>query len=436
LVLIVGPFAAQRVDTRGLERNPLAALVRTSIPRVQAETLNRDWRASIAAGTTVEDFTKLRGRAAGMNVLLVVLESTGAQYLLPYGAAKDPMPNLSALASRALVFDNAYAVYPESIKEIVAILSSRYPALDVAAERHAGIAAPSLASALSSAGYNTALFHSGRFMYLGMDAIVAQLGFAKLADAGDLGGRRDSSFGVDEPSAVESLLQWIDTRNSGQPFFAAYLPIAGHHPYTHAQAGPFPNEDEVDRYRNSLYDGDRALGQLIAGLQSRGLDRKTMIIVMADHGEAFGQHEGNYGHNLALFDENVRVPLLIVLPAANRATHIQRTVSLLDVAPTVLELLGLPAQPAFQGESLLSPQPRAALFFTDYSLALVGLRDACFKFIHAFESGRSRLFDVCRDPGERADLASRFPGHVREYRERLRAWSGAQVANVTRYAAH
>jgi hypothetical protein len=216
--ILIGPFAAQRVDTRGLERNPLAAIVRTSIPRVHAETLTRDWRASIAAKTFAEDFTSLRGQAAGMNVLLVVLESTGAQYLRPYGATSDPMPNLSALAARALVFDNAYAVYPESIKEIVAILSSRYPALDVPAERHAGIAAPSLASALGSAGYRTALFHSGRFMYLGMDGIVAQLGFDTLADAGDIGGRRDSSFGVDGPSAGQHLLEWIDARPPVSPF--------------------------------------------------------------------------------------------------------------------------------------------------------------------------------------------------------------------------
>jgi arylsulfatase A-like enzyme len=175
---------------------------------------------------------------------------------------------------------------------------------------------------------------------------------------------------------------------------------------------------------------------LIAGLHSRGLEPTTVIVIMADHGEAFGQHEGNYGHNLALFDENVRVPLLIVLPESTRATRAERTASVLDVGPTVLELLGLPAPRAFQGESLLSPNRRAALFFTDYSLALVGLRDGCFKFIHELESGRSRLFDVCQDPHERTDQSAHFRAHVSEYRERLRGWSAAQVANVTRYAAH
>ena len=434
LILLVGPFAARRVDTRGLERNPIAALVRTSIPRVQAETLNSDWRLSLSPIEAIEDFSSLRGRAAGLNVLMVVLESTGAQYLRPFGAVTDPMPNLTALAARAIVFDNAYAVYPESIKEIIAIMSSRYPALDVPAERHSGVAAPSLASALGTANYKTALFHSGRFAYLGMDRIVAQLGFHTLADAGDLGGRRDSSFGVDEPSAVEHVLKWIDGLPAGQRFFATYLPIAGHHPYTYAQPGPFANDEEVDRYRNSLYDGDRAIGQLLAGLRARGLERSTMIVVMADHGEAFGQHEGNYGHNLALYEENVRVPLLIALPEAERATHVQRAASLLDVAPTVLELLALPAESVFQGESLLSPRARAALFFTDYSLALVGLRDACFKFIHELESGRSKLFDVCHDPAERADQSEQFPERVSAYRARLRAWSAAQVANVTRYA--
>ncbi|MGH6692716.1 MAG: LTA synthase family protein, partial [Gammaproteobacteria bacterium] len=255
-LVLIGPAAARRVDTAGLERNPVFSLVRTSVPRVRAQAREADWRASPVAHATAgdEDLAHLRGTAAGSNVLLVVLESTAARYLKTYGAAEDPTPHLTALAARSIVFDNAYAVYPESIKGLVALLSSRYPGFDVAAERHASIMMPSLATRLDAEGYETALFHSGRFFYLGMEEIVSASGFGGLEDAGAIGGNHDSSFGVDESSAVQRVLHWIDRVPRGQRFVAAYLPIAGHHPYSYSMPGPFPEEREIDRYRNALHE--------------------------------------------------------------------------------------------------------------------------------------------------------------------------------------
>jgi arylsulfatase A-like enzyme len=366
-----------------------------------------------------------------MNVLLIVLESTGARYLRAYGATEDPTPNLTGLAQRSIVFDNAYAVYPESVKGLVTYLASRYPGFDVPAERHAAIASPSLPTRLGAAGYSTALFHSGRFMYLGMDTILAATGFQRLEDAGDIGGNRNSSFGIDESAAVQRILEWVDSLPRERPFLAAYLPIAGHHPYAYAEVGPFPEEREIDRYRNALYDGDRAVGVLLAGLRARGLEDSTMIIVIGDHGEAFGQHSGNYGHTLAIYEENVRVPFTIFVPGMGKAPRrVRRLASLLDAAPTVLDLVGLDAPATFQGVSLLDARPRMALFFTDYSLGLLGLRDGCTKYLYEMESRRSRLFDLCQDPAEQVDLATERASDVVRYRDRLRRWIAAEVARI------
>jgi phosphoglycerol transferase MdoB-like AlkP superfamily enzyme len=137
---------------------------------------------------------------------MVLLESAGAQYLLPYGASYDPMPNLSEVASASIVFENAYSVYPESIKGLFSVICSRYPAMDTDQDRYARIGTPGIASVLRAAGYHTALFHSGRFMYLGMDAIVQNRGYDVLEDAGAIGGNVQSSFGVDEPSTVRCAL--------------------------------------------------------------------------------------------------------------------------------------------------------------------------------------------------------------------------------------
>ncbi|MFI5309743.1 MAG: sulfatase [Gemmatimonadales bacterium] len=432
-VVVAGATGSSRVGTAGLERNPLVALVRTSLPRVRGAAADVDWRASPSGADSADDLSQVRGAAAGSNVLFVVLESTAARYLRPYGAAEDPAPNLTALASRSLVFEETYAAYPESIKGLVAILASRYPGFDIAAERHATIVSPSLATVLRDAGYETALFHSGRFMYLGMDAVLSRSGFALMEDAGAIGGNRNSSFGIDEMATVQRVLRWIDARPAGRRFFATYLPVAGHHPYAHAEQGPFPDSEEIGRYRNALHEGDHALGVLLDGLRSRGLDRSTLVVVIADHGEAFGQHAGNYGHTLALYEENVRVPFMIAMPTrANAAQRVRRTASLIDVAPTMLDLLGIRPPATFDGTTLLNAHARMALFFTDYSLGLLGLRDGCTKYIHELESDRSTMFDLCRDPEERTDLAPEFGDRAALYRERLLAWSASQVARIGR----
>lgn len=429
LTVLFGPWATARVDTAGLERNPVIALARTSFPRLRAEGAAADWRASPFDRRQSDDLSRLHGTSHGKNVLLIVLESTGANYLRSYGAPDDPTPNLTRLAGQSVVFDNAYAVYPESVKGLVALLASRFPGFDLAAERHRSAMSPSIATELNANGYETALFHSGRFFYLGMDEVLAGSGFTTLEDAGAIGGNHSSSFGIDETAAVKHVLQWIDRVPKDKPFFAAYLPIAGHHPYAYSLPGPFPEDEEVGRYKNALHEGDVAVGQLLDGLRTRGLLDSTTVIVIGDHGEAFGQHAGNYGHSLAVYEENVRVPFLIH-SAGVQPQRVQRTVSLLDVAPTILDLVGLPKPSAFSGSSALQPEPRMALFFADYSLGLLGLRDGCNKFVHELESGRGKLFDLCKDPGERNNLAARDARLAATYTSRLRAWSAAELARI------
>jgi arylsulfatase A-like enzyme len=335
------------------------------------------------------------------------------------------MPNLTAMAGRAVVFETAYAVYPESIKGLYSVLCSAYPALGGRAEALAAAGCRALPGVLRDAGYRTGLFHSGRFDYLGMEAVIRSRGYQTLEDAGDIGGNHNSSFGVDEPSTVARMLAWIDAAPRGQPFFLTYLPIAGHHPYETPERGPFPEHDEIGRYRNALHYGDASLGALADGLRSRGLEQNTVWIVFGDHGEAFGQHEGNYGHTFFLYEENVHVPLLLIAPGLfHGPVRASKTVSLVDIAPSVLDLVGVPAEPAYQGRSVLNPHPRMALFFADYSLALLGLRDGPWKCIYEIDSGRTKLFHLPSDPGERADISASHAELAARYGMLLRGWNG------------
>jgi lipoteichoic acid synthase len=428
--VLLGPTAVAHVDTLGLERNAWAALAVSMAPRITARRADTDWRAKGFDRAAPEDLSRdgpLRGAAAGRNIVLVSLESTAAAYLGVYGAKPDVMPHLTELARTAIVFDSAYAVYPESIKGLFSILCSAYPSFDSSPEMYAALPCRSLAATLAEAGYATALFHSGRFMYLGMEAVVRNRGYHTLEDAGDIGGHHTSSFGVDEPSTVDRILTWIDGVPADRPFFVTYLPIAGHHPYETPARGPFSDGDEFGRYRNALHYGDRALGALMRGLEVRGRQKNTLWIVVGDHGEAFGQHEGNYGHTFHVYDENVRVPFLISASGLfPRQIRSRRVVSLIDTAPTALEMVGIQPPAHYQGRSMLDGGPRMALFFADYSLGMLGLRDGPMKFIYELDSGRSRMFDLETDPGERLNVAGGNVERVREYERLLRRWSAAQ----------
>jgi hypothetical protein len=431
--LPLGPYAVTQVRTLGLHRNPLAVLVTTALPRVEALDVAGDWRLSPFGSTPMEDLSAFCGSAAGRNVVVVHLESTAAQYLRPYGAAEDPMPNLTTLSKRALLFENAYTTYPETIKSFFAVQCSLFPALDTGPEAYEPALRPALASVLAGKGYQTALFHSGRFGYLGMDKVLRNRGYNVLEDAGDIGGERDSSFGIDEPSTVRRMLGWIDSLPHGRPFLLTYMPIAGHHPYEAPAGGPFPEAREIDHYRNALHDADAALGQLWRGLRERGLDGNTLLVICGDHGEAFGQHPGNFGHTLFLHEENVRVPLLFVAPGTcDEPRRVQRVASLIDLTPTIFDLLGLPVPAAYQGCTLLDGQPQMALFCTDYTLGLLGLRDGRWKVIHELESGQTRLYDLQDDPEEKEDVSGRFPERAEVYRDHLLRWAAAQKFLILR----
>jgi hypothetical protein len=421
----LGPYATTQVDLAGRHRNAFGALWPAGVPRTAGAAPDSDWRSSpVDVHPPDDDLTRFHGVAAGRNVIIVILESTAAEYLRPYGAELDPMPNLTG-AARGIVFENAFAVYPESIKGLFSILCSRYPAFNSDAREYSRTQCPALPSLFAAAGYRTALIHSGRFMYLGMNEVIENRGFQTLEDAGAIGGVVESSFGVDEPAAVARLLSFIDAAPD-RPFFAMYLPTAGHHPYATPSPGPFPDDGGIGSYRNALRYGDESLGALFSGLRRRGLDRDTMIVVFGDHGEAFGQHAGNFAHTMFVYNENVRVPYAIIAPGLLPEIRVSRAVSLIDTAPTILDLAGLPIPPEYQGASMLDPRPRMALFFTDYSLGWLGLVDGCWKALYETGAGHFRLFDICRDPGERVDLSARNASRASAYRARLEGWIAAQ----------
>ncbi|HEX6465633.1 MAG TPA: sulfatase, partial [Vicinamibacterales bacterium] len=332
----LGPWSMHHAAANGIDRSGVIVFAESLRAHVTAGSDRRDWRHSpfqSVPSTAADGLAALHGAADGRNVVIVSLESTAAQYLSLYGGGDDLTPTLAALSRNGLVFEHAYAAYPESIKGLFSILCSTFPAFDVNVRVLSSTPCDAVPSVLHRQGYRTALFHSGRFDYLGMSDVIRARGFDTLEDAGDIGGHHQSSFGVDEPATVDRMLQWVDRVPRGQPFLLTYLPIAGHHPYETSSPGIFGNRDDFSRYRNAVHEGDTALKTLLDGFRERGLDNRTVWIVFGDHGEAFGQHRGNFGHTFFVYEENVHVPLMIAAPGLLDAQRrISHTVSLVDIA--------------------------------------------------------------------------------------------------------
>ena len=170
------------------------------------------------------------------------------------------------------------------------------------------------------------------------------------------------------------------------------------------------------------------------GLDARGLTRNLLWIVAGDHGEAFGQHVGNYGHTFYIYEENVHVPLVIAAPGLIPAeTRRKQVVSLIDIAPTVLDLAvrgetpaaGDRFAPALEGQTMSDGRSRMAFFAADYSRRMIGLRDGRFKAILTLDSGRMMLFDLDADPDEQTDIAADHAGRAVWYEHNLRNWAAA-----------
>ena len=253
VLLALAPFARARVSTVGRERNVVTALGSALWPRVGSAGRpgDIDWRASPFDARAADSAADYRAAGKGLNIVLIVLESTAAQYLKPWARVRCRRSWDARLASRSLVIEGAYSPYPESIRAFFSLGCAQSPAFDVSAEQLAASTCGSLPVQLSKAGYRTALYHSGRFAYLGMTETMALLTFEHSVDAGGISGRVESSFGVDEPSTVAKMLEWIDG-DATRPFFLTYLPTAGHHPYASSGAGPFPQTDDLSAFKNAI----------------------------------------------------------------------------------------------------------------------------------------------------------------------------------------
>ena len=422
-VLAVGSVMVQPAPAHASQRNAVFAFVRALQPRGPVREPGGCAQGHAARATSTNPpgsppaatASPWAGIAAGRSVVVVVLESAATRFVAPAAPAVGPgaplpMPFLRELAAIGLDCPQAWAVYPESIEGQVPIFCGLPPRVDAEPSDYRAHAAFALPHRLRPHGYRSALFHAGRFRFLGMHDVLAPMGFDLMADAGGIGGERESSFGIDEEATVDALLRWVAAQDRTRPLCACYLPIAGHHPYGSPPGGPFANDSMRGCYQNALHYADRALQRLWRGLLAQRPAEQWLVCVVGDHGQAFGEHAGNFGHSFELYEENLRVPLVLVAPGSGLVGVHDAPCSHLDVVPALLALLGLDGADEPRPALLAAPDPqRIVAAFTDWGELLVAARDGRWKLIHDVVAGTDRLFDLRADPDERSDRAAAEP---------------------------
>jgi len=417
------------------------------------------------------------------NVLMVVIDTLRHDHVGAYGYQRPTTPRLDALARHSVVFETAVSQAPWTAPAIASLLTGLYPSvhgldggigwgegassadgtLPFAVQKTLAPAQKTLAELLRRAGYRTAGFVSNLY-------VNSIFGFAQGFDHFD-DEHHDYEGDVSQVKrrAEETnarVFEWLRTELE-EPFFLFVHYNDPHWPY---DPPPPYGQDFVGGYRGpltptttrdlvierrsdalqvsaedlafvvGLYDGeiqyvDAQLGRLLDTISGLPLTREVVTVVTADHGEEFLDH-GAFNHGYSLYEEQIRVPLVLSAPSILRPTRITQQVQLIDVAPTILELagIGIPAGTQ-QGSSLLSLARGAAHSTADaFSEATyIGEQSAirspeALKLVHAFANREWMLFDVGTDPSEQHDLVEDRSEDLRELTLRLEEWRRGNVA--------
>jgi choline-sulfatase len=334
------------------------------------------------------------------NIVLITLGSTRADRVGFLGSKARITPNLDGLALQSMVFEQTFSQAPLTVVSHATILSGTYPQTNRVTEFGARLAPtlPFIPDLLQARGYHTAAF-VGSIVLDPKNGLAPGFdrGFA-LYDAQQRGPGK--SISVDRPAAqvVARAHAWL-AHNASQPFFL----------WVHLND---PQAASATSYNASVAAVDAAVGKLIASLRASKLFDDALIVTAADHGESLGAH-GEETHGIFLYDETIRVPLLLKLPQnQNAGKRVVARARLVDIAPTILEIAGVPIPSQMQGQSL----QRIAKTGADqpvYSITMFPLQAFGWSELESWRAGKflyiraptPELYDLSADPGATRNLA-------------------------------
>jgi len=348
--------------------------------------------------------------AEGAHVLLVTIDALRADHLGSYGYPRPVSPQLDALSKQGVLFERAYAQAPHSSYSLSSLHTSAY--VHELVELGKPLPSATLATALRDHGYHTAAFFTDGIFHTEGQKLVPL---------------RDGAFGFalfdhtnrESEQQTDRVLQEVERiKQRGEPpslLWVHYFDV--HEPYQETTFG----SGELDRYDSEILHVDRELARLIRELEAR-LSRELVIAVTSDHGEEFRDHGGVY-HGSTLFDEQVRVPLLLRVPGLAPA-RFAAPVESIDVAPTLLGAVGAPVPASMRGRDLRALATGKASAGPVFSAVLTKRMALSwpYKLIADLRFGLFELYDLAHDPQERKNLAGQEPERLRAQRELVYGW--------------
>ncbi|MEK7994339.1 MAG: sulfatase-like hydrolase/transferase, partial [Planctomycetota bacterium] len=341
------------------------------------------------------------------NVIVVVLEGIQYQYTSLADRQNNLTPYLASVAADGVDFSNARSCLSHTTKALFALLTGRFPSAsqDIveavpAVKPYAGMAT----ILRDTLGYRTAFFQSAMGSFESRPGLVYNLGFDKFWARDDLADPNNflGYLGCDEFSMLEPVCQWL--KAGDEPFFLTILCSATHDPYEVPGWFGAPAREPVERYRQAIFYTDKFLAALDVELANLNLVDDTILCVVGDHGEGFGEH-GLLGHERIAFDEVLHIPLCVRAPLLlERGTRIEQAVSSVDLTPTLLGLLGFATESVgFDGKDVLartSVGDRAVYFCGWMQEGPAGFVRGDHKFIYNPTNKTVCVYDLRADPLE------------------------------------
>lgn len=365
----------------------------------------------IAPGLTLPSELSIKSRkATGMNVVLILMESTSAPYV-----DRETTPNLFRLADTGIQLSQYFTTITKTDQALYSILYSDYlPNLRQYPRQlyKRPLPQPSLATVLGKAGYHTAVFYSGDLnfsdtQYL-VDSFDVQMGASQITD-----NKWSWSWGAYEEQTVASLSHWLAEQKT-RKFFALYSTVFPHHPYFSPNGmALFGTDTMANKYRNSLQYADRCIGTLIDFLEKEGLRESTLIVVIGDHGETVSS-SFRFGHGIALTPEEIRVPCIISNPSLFKKPMMSNLqANHLDIGPTILGLLGLPSPKDWLGRNLADMEvPSRQLYVRIEQSKIIGVIDGNLVYSYDEKSGVKEFYELSGNSMKKFDsdsnLSDRF----------------------------
>lgn len=358
------------------------------------------------------------------NVLLITIDTLRADRLGAYGYPYIQTPVIDGLADEGILFERVMTAVPLTLPSHTTIMTGLYPPSHGVRD-NSRFQVPekitTLAEILRDKGYRTSAVIGA---YVLDRNFKLNQGFEMYDDSGmTKEGIEKSVLFPERPAdkVTDHALAWLVDRKKSEPFF-----MWVHYYDPHAVYRPPPPFDK--EYATSKYDGeiafvDTQLKRLLEGVRKASGNLPLLVVLVADHGESLGEH-GEMSHGVFVYNSSIHVPLIISCPAMlPKGMRIAAQVRTVDVAPTILDMLGFAVPGWMQGESLISlvegknpDKDRPAYMETELPLFQYGWSDLVALSEHGYvyiESPRPELYNIKSDFAQKYDLADIQPDKVR-----------------------